>query len=470
MSLQAGTTRGPYEIQAPLGAGGMGEVLKARDTHLDRTVAIKVLPEHVASDPDWRQRFEREAKTISSLNHAHICTLHDIGSQDGIDFLVMEYLDGETLAQRLEKGALPLDQALAVAIEIADALDKAHRKGITHRDLKPGNIMLTKSGAKLIDFGLAKLKPSRNAPVGVSAPTVSAGLTGEGAILGTLQYMAPEQLEGQEADARTDIFAFGAVVHEMVTGKRAFEGDSQASLIGAILKDDPRTMSALQPLSPSTLDRVIKKCLAKDPEKRWHTAHDLHDELQWISEGDAQVPVPVPIAAAARLSGWRRALPLALGTLAVVITALALWVLRPAPRPTTPVRFVESAPPGPVPAQPTNATELAISPDGRAIVYRAVVDGEDGLYVRRLDRLEADLLTSLSTTGSVFMSPDGAWVGFATGVNQTLKKVQVSGGPALTLCPMPSPPPWGKLGPRRHDRLREIRERERAVSRLGGRG
>ncbi len=217
---------------------------------------------------DLKQRFEREAKTISSLNHPHICTLYDIGEQDGIDFLVMEYLEGDTLAQRLQKGALPLDQALRVAIEIADALDKAHRQGITHRDLKPGNIMLTKAGAKLLDFGLAKLKPSHNAPVGVSAPTVSAGLTGEGAILGTLQYMAPEQLEGMDADARTDIFAFGTTVYEMVTGTKAFEGKSQASLIGAILKDDPSPLMTLQPVSPPVLDRLVQKCLSKDPEDR----------------------------------------------------------------------------------------------------------------------------------------------------------------------------------------------------------
>ena len=282
MPISPGTRLGPYEIVAAIGAGGMGEVYKARDTRLDRTVAIKVLPEHVAADPDLKQRFEREAKTISSLNHPHICTLYDIGSQDGIDFLVMEYLEGDTLAQRLEQGALPLDQALQVAIEIADALDKAHRQGITHRDLKPGNIMLTKAGAKLLDFGLAKLKP-----VGIGTdsalPTMSAGLTAEGAILGTLQYMAPEQLEGSDVDARTDIFAFGTTVYEMVTGSKAFTGKSQASLIGSILKDEPSPLTELQPVSPPALDRVVKKCLAKDPEARWHSAHDLHDELQWVA-------------------------------------------------------------------------------------------------------------------------------------------------------------------------------------------
>ena len=247
MPLEAGTQLGPYEILSPLGAGGMGEVYKARDTRLDRTVAIKVLLAHVADDPDLRQRFEREAKTISSLNHPHICTLHDIGQQDGIDYLVMEYLEGETLAQRLEKGALPLDRALQYAIEIADALDKAHRKGITHRDLKPGNIMITKAGTKLLDFGLAKLREPKAAVISPSErETRRASLTGEGTILGTLQYMAPEQLEGKDADARTDIFAFGSIVYEMITGKEAFTGESQASLIAAILDSQPTPMSTLQ--------------------------------------------------------------------------------------------------------------------------------------------------------------------------------------------------------------------------------
>ena len=291
MPLSPGTSLGPYQIDAPLGAGGMGEVYKATDTRLDRTVAIKVLPEHVASDPDLKQRFEREARTVAALNHPHICTLHDIGSQDGIDFLVMEYLDGETVAQRLEKGALPLDQALQIAIDIADALDKAHRQGIVHRDLKPANIMLTKAGAKLLDFGLAKLKPPEQAG-GLSAlPTQPADLTQQGAILGTFQYMAPEQLEGQEADARTDIFAFGAVVYEMVTGRKAFEGKSQASLIGAIMSSDPPSLGSLQPTASARLDELVKKCLAKDRTERWQAAADIRVALQWETEGTAR-PVP----------------------------------------------------------------------------------------------------------------------------------------------------------------------------------
>src|ERR1022692_2040428 len=291
MPLSAGTKLGPYEVLSAIGAGGMGEVYKARDTRLDRIVAIKVLPTHLADRSELRERFEREAKTIASLNHPHICVLHDIGQQDGIDYLVMEYLEGETLAQRLQKSPLPLEQVLQYAIEIADALDKAHRKGITHRDLKPGNIMLTKSGTKLLDFGLAKLK-QEVAPANVQLsqlPTANDPLTAQGTIVGTLQYMAPEQLEGKEVDARTDIFAFGAVVYEMATGKRAFEGKSQASLISAIMSSDPPPMSSLQPMTPPAFDRVVKACLAKEPDERWQTAGDLGRELKWIAEGGSQV-------------------------------------------------------------------------------------------------------------------------------------------------------------------------------------
>src|ERR1700758_2742129 len=240
MAIQVAQRLGPYEILSAIGAGGMGEVYRARDTRLDRIVAIKVLPAHLADEPERRERFEREARTIASLNHPHICVLHDIGRQDGIDFLVMEYLEGETLAQRLLKGPLPLGQVLQYAIEISDALDKAHRKGITHRDLKPGNIMLTKSGAKLLDFGLAKLKQEVAPAIPDSQlPTMKSAVTGEGTILGTLQYMAPEQVEAKEVDGRTDIFAFGAVVYEMATGKRAFDGKTQASTIAKILEIDP---------------------------------------------------------------------------------------------------------------------------------------------------------------------------------------------------------------------------------------
>src|SRR5579863_4991807 len=280
MPILPGKRLGPYEIFTAIGAGGMGEVYKARDTRLDRIVAIKVLPTHLADRAELRERFEREAKTIASLNHPHICTLYDTGNQDDIEYLVMEYLEGETLAQRLVKGALPIQQALQYAIEIADALDKAHRKGVTHRDLKPGNIMITKSGTKLLDFGLAKLKQvvaPANVPLS-ELPTVNDPLTAEGTIVGTMQYMAPEQLEGKEVDARTDIFAFGAVVYEMATGKRAFEGKSQASLIAAILEREPPPMSLLQPMTPQALDRVVRRCLAKEPDERWQSANDLTNE------------------------------------------------------------------------------------------------------------------------------------------------------------------------------------------------
>jgi len=290
MAIVSGARLGPYEILSAIGAGGMGEVYKARDTRLDRNVAIKVLPAHLADRSELRERFEREARTIASLNHPHICILYDIGHQDGIDFLVMEYLEGETLAQRLLKGPLPLVQVLQYAIELADALNKAHRKGVTHRDLKPRNIMLTKLGVKLLYFGLAKLREGAAPATPVSElPTADDAITAQGAIVGTLQYMAPEQLESKEVDARTDIFAFGAVVYEMATGKRAFEGKSQASVIGAIMSSEPLPMSSLQPMTPPALDRVVKKCIAKEPEKRWQVASDLCDELKWIAEGGSQI-------------------------------------------------------------------------------------------------------------------------------------------------------------------------------------
>ncbi len=273
MGLSTGTRLGPYEIGAPLGAGGMGEVYRARDTRLDRTVAIKVLPQHLADTPEARQRFEREARAVSALNHPHICTLHDVGSQDGTEFLVMEYLEGETLAARLEKGPLRLEQVLKLGIEIADALDKAHRQGIIHRDLKPGNIMLTKSGAKLLDFGLAKAAlPLASVATLTAAVTRTTPVTQQGTIVGTFQYMSPEQVEGKELDGRSDIFSFGAVLYEMLTGQRAFPGKSQLSVASAILEKEPEPISTLQPMTPPALERAVKRCLAKDPDDRWQTA------------------------------------------------------------------------------------------------------------------------------------------------------------------------------------------------------
>jgi eukaryotic-like serine/threonine-protein kinase len=307
MPLTAGSRLGPYEVDGPLGAGGMGEVYRARDTRLDRTVALKVLPSHLSSDPTLRQRFEREARAISQLSHPHICVLHDIGREQGVDYIVMEHLEGETLAARLQRGALPLREALAVATQIADALDRAHRQGVVHRDLKPGNIMLTRSGAKLLDFGLARTlthdATSAASPPATAMPTVQPAtpLTAAGAVVGTFQYMAPEQLEGRDADARSDIFSFGLLVYEMVSGLRAFPGKTQAGLVAAILRDEPRPLTEAAPSAPAGLERIVRACLAKDPAERWQTMHDVLLQLQWLGEGSslsnpAATALPAPPA------------------------------------------------------------------------------------------------------------------------------------------------------------------------------
>ena len=303
VTLTPGTRLGPYEIVAAIGRGGMGEVYRARDTRLKREIAIKILPARVTSQPNRRQRFAREAQTVAAVSHPHICALFDVGSQDGVDFLVMEYLEGETLDRRLVRGAMPLDEVLRYAIEIAAALDHAHRHGIVHRDLKPANIMLTKAGAKLLDFGLAGWNEREPLHLGCAVSENEAdlpetrSLTAEGTILGTLQYMAPEQLEGKRTDARADLFAFGAIVYEMATGRRAFSGGSNASLIAAILMTEPAPIATHEPLRPPGLERIVKKCLAKDPELRWQTARDLLDELKWAAEGGSQEPVQLKSAA-----------------------------------------------------------------------------------------------------------------------------------------------------------------------------
>ncbi len=439
MPILPGRRLGPYEILSAIGAGGMGEVYRARDSRLDRIVAIKVLPTHLADRSELRERFDREAKTIASLNHPHICVLHDIGHQDGIDYLVMEYLEGETLAQRLQKGALPLEQVLQYAIEISDALDKAHRKGVTHRDLKPGNLMLTKSGTKLLDFGLAKLKQEA-APANVSLsdlPTANDPLTAQGALVGTLQYMAPEQLEGKGVDARTDIFAFGTVVYEMATGKRAFEGKSQASLIAAILEREPPPMSTLQPMTPPALDRVVKKCLAKEPEKRWQAASDLCDELKWIAEGGSQITFALAGTGKGFHALGRR--ELLLGTGALLLTAatvsLATWELKPAATPPTrPVtRTVITLPPGQRLALGNyNSPVLALAPNGNFLAYVAIIGGIEQLYLRPLDSLEAKPLPGTEGAFNPFFSPDSQWLGFFAGGK--LKKVSVNGGAVVILA------------------------------------
>jgi Tol biopolymer transport system component len=443
MSLPSGTRLGPYEIVAPLGAGGMGEVYRARDTRLDRTVAVKVLPEHLADTPEARERFDREARAVSSLNHAHICVLHDVGHQGSTDYLVMEFLEGETLAKRIERGPLPAAELLRIAVEIADALEKAHRQGILHRDLKPGNIMLTKAGAKLMDFGLAKATPP--AVDLASSPTVSQPvparpqqepLTARGTIVGTFQYMAPEQIEGKETDARSDIFAFGAVLYEMATGKKAFEGRSQASLIAAILEREPPAISTLQPMSPPALDRVVKTCLAKDPDERFQTAHDLRMQLQWLSEGGSQAGVPAPVAARRKY----RELILAAVAAAGIVAAVFFGVLYSERTPAQPHAIRSYV----KPAANLNFTAFnggpagfALSPDGLRLAYVASApDGKSALWVRALDSLPAQPLAGTAGAVFPFWSPDSRFIGFFAGGK--LKKIEASGGPPLTLCDAPT--------------------------------
>ncbi len=292
MPLTQGTRLGPYEIVAPLGAGGMGEVYRARDTRLGREVAVKVLPSHLTATPEMRARFEREARTISSLDHPHICVVHDVGREKDTDYLVMELIQGETLGERLARGPLPLAEVVRIGAQVADALDRAHRAGVVHRDLKPGNVMLARSGAKLMDFGLSRASSAPSFATGQSSPTMAPPLTAEGTIVGTFQYMAPEQLEGREADVRSDLWALGCLLYEMATGRRAYEGASPASLISAILKDEPRPISDLAPMAPASLDRIVRACLTKDPDQRWQSAHDLALALRWPQGAEPDVVAP----------------------------------------------------------------------------------------------------------------------------------------------------------------------------------
>jgi len=424
MGLPPGTKLGPYQVLAPLGAGGMGEVYKARDTRLERTVAIKVLPQHLSASLEVRQRFEREARTISQLSHPHICALYDVGNQDGVEYLVMEYLEGETLAERLLKGSLPIHQTLRYGIEIADALDKAHRQGIVHRDLKPGNVMLTKSGVKLLDFGLAKaVQPSTPASALTSLPTEGPALTAEGTIVGTFQYMAPEQLEARESDARTDIFAFGAVLYEMATGQKAFSGVSRASLIGAILKDEPPLISTVQPMSPPALDRVVKRCLAKDPEDRWQNAADLASELEWIGESASQKGIAVSVAP--RRLSW---LPWAIAALAALVAVGTLLRPRRSEAPAA-ARMVLSI----LPPQGVAWTDwFALSPDGRRLALVGSNEGRMQIWMRRLDEEEARPVAGTGDAESPFWSPDGRSLAFFA--QRKLKRIELESGAVQVLC------------------------------------
>jgi serine/threonine protein kinase/Tol biopolymer transport system component len=447
MAIESGTRLGPYEILAAIGAGGMGEIYRARDTRLDRTVAVKVLSDALASDPQLRERFEREARAISALNHPHICALYDVGEAAAdsagrgqpTQFLVLEYLEGQTLAQKLTAGPLGLTDALRYATEIADALDKAHRAGIVHRDLKPANVMITKAGAKLLDFGLAKSAAPVVATSGLSMlPTTPPALTQQGTILGTFQYMAPEQIEGLEADARTDIFAFGALLFEMLTGRTAFEGKTRASLLGAILKDDPPRASSLAPGAPTALDRLLSTCLAKDPDDRYQSARDLHRDLRWAVSPEALAPTAVASPPRPGRSG-RAAWMLAAAAMAgfAVVSIVAIRHLRETAPVLPTVEFTIPVPDqhmfgGPPGGGTGSATQLAVSPDGHHVAFVTRKDARFQLWLRSIDSVTARPLPGTDGAAFPFWSPDGRSIGFFA--DGKLKKMQIGAGTAITLC------------------------------------
>jgi hypothetical protein len=443
MPLTPGTRLGPHEIVAPLGAGGMGEVYRARDTRLGRDVAVKVLPQHLSTNADVRARFEREARAVAALNHPNICVLHDVGREGDTDYLVMELVEGETLAQRLSRGPLPLADVLRLGAQIADGLDRAHRAGVVHRDLKPGNIMIAKSGAKLMDFGLARAT-AMSGPVSASgatmtaltqSPTMASPLTAEGAIVGTFQYMSPEQLEGREADPRSDLWALGCVLYEMATGRRAYEASTQASLISSIMRDSPRPLAELAPMSPPALERLVAQCLAKDPDERWQSAGDVRRELAWIAGGSSASGAGPAASRSARPGaarpGW---IGLAAGVvvaLAALIYAFGPWGVRHARLPL--VRFVVDAPQGTTLGQPAEA-ELA--PDGKGFAFVASdSSGVSRLYVRVLDAPQARVLQGTEGASLPFWSPDSRTVAFFA--KAKLQKVTLDGSPPVVLCDAP---------------------------------
>ncbi|MEO5988479.1 MAG: protein kinase [Candidatus Eisenbacteria bacterium] len=445
--LDPGTKLGPYEIIAPLGAGGMGEVYRSRDTRLGREVAIKVLPVHLSANAEVRTRFEREARTISGLNHPNICTLFDVGREGETDYLVMELIEGETLAERLRRGPLSTPEVVRLGIQIADALDRAHRAGVIHRDLKPGNVMITRSGAKLMDFGLARATGMAGSPSGSGAsmagltqsPTVAQALTAEGTLIGTFQYMSPEQLEGREADARSDIWALGCVLYEMTTGRRAFEGRSQASLIAAILEREPATLGEAPSSAsaaggpPQGLDRLVRACLAKDPEERLQTAHDAKLQLQWIAEGAGvsniagSTPAPVLAMAPAKRTGSRLAWGIAaLALLATVGLFAWLWPLANAPHPA--YRFRTEPLAGVV-----NYNWPRVSPDGRSLVFDAQdSSGTLRAWLRPMDQTLARPILGSEGLRRAYWSPDSREIAFVAGGK--IMRLPVTGGTATVVC------------------------------------
>jgi len=446
MGLTSGTKLGPYEVVSPLGAGGMGEVYRARDTRLDRTVAIKILPAHLSDNPEAKQRFEREARTISSLNHPHICVLHDVGTHDGVAYLVMEFVQGESLESRLQKGSLPLKQVLEYSVQICDALEKAHRAGIVHRDLKPANIMLTASGAKLLDFGLAKPAAavlggarglSEKGNLTPSTPTMNltalsaspAALTQQGTIVGTFQYIAPEVLHGAEADARSDLFSLGCVLYEMVTGRKAFDGKSQLSVLTAILEKEPEPLAALQPATPAALDYAVQTCLEKNPDNRYQTAHDLKLQLAWVGKAGSQTGIPA-VEAKGKNKWWIAAL--ALLAVAGIVFATTLWSGR---QPRRVVRSNILPPEGARFETMYHNGPLAISPDGTRVAFVARQNEKNSLWLRSLDKLDATQLTGTDDAYFPFWSPDGSMLAFF--MHGKLWRMELNGGSPIEICDAP---------------------------------
>jgi serine/threonine protein kinase/Tol biopolymer transport system component len=430
MALAPGIILGPYEILAPLGAGGMGEVYRANDTRLGRIVAIKILPATIAADPIAKQRFEREARAISNLNHPNICVLYDIGEQDGVDYIVMEFLEGETLAKRLEKGALPTGQALKIGAQIAEALDKAHRSGIVHRDLKPGNIILTPSGAKLLDFGLAKESSPLADMATMTATIRNSPITQQGTIVGTFQYMSPEQVEGRELDGRSDIFSLGAVLYEMLTGKRAFEGKTQLSVASAILESEPAPMQTVRPLTPANLDHAICRCLTKDREDRWQTARDLASELKWIGEHGSQASASAVHGAAKQRGRWPEYLPWILSALLAGALLVAAY-LHSAGRNSSSTNYFYAQLPFPV-------QSMAVAPNGHtaAVVGKQETERANILWLYEVGAREGKGLANTEGASFPFWSPDGKFLAFFS--DGKLKRLDIAGGPVQVICDAPS--------------------------------
>jgi eukaryotic-like serine/threonine-protein kinase len=464
MPLQPGTRLGPYEVLSLIGSGGMGEVYRARDTRLDRPVALKILAPELANDAEFRARFTREAKAISALNHAHICGLYDIGCEHDTDYLVLELLEGETLAARLARGALPLAQVLRFGIEIADALEAAHRQGIVHRDLKPGNVMLTPAGTKLLDFGLAK-HDTGPAVQGLSMLATAPGTaTAQGTIIGTLKYMAPEQVQGHPADARTDIFALGALLYEMATGRPAFDATTQASLMAKILETDPPVVSSLAPLAPPVLDHVVQTCLAKAPADRWQTAHDVRLDLQWIVAQGSRVQPRPAAGSRKRVVWWLWGMATA-GLGALVATVLLILISRPLP-PARPMRFDLTVPSD---MRIEDWNHGVISPDGQRLVFEATVSGNPQLVMRDMASSELVVLAGTEGAWRPFWSPDGRSLAFFH-PDGHLKQVVLPGGLVRVLADSRYNPHGNHEGTWRGDRILFVAGDRRLYSVAAGGG